>query len=111
MKTRSGIIATSMSRRTPRLPRRSWARPSMRSIWIDTFPQPRRPTADAPRSGTIRRSPPLNTINYYEMVTATVKKNGGGQNAEASTQEFARCLWCRACSIAGAVLGRTPSTC
>ena len=33
---------------------------------------------------------PLNTINYYEQVMALVKKNGGAQNAEARTQEFAR---------------------
>jgi Tannase and feruloyl esterase len=33
---------------------------------------------------------PLNTINYYEKVIATVKKNGGAQDAEARTQEFAR---------------------
>ena len=33
---------------------------------------------------------PLNTINYYEKVVATVRKNGGAQDADARTQEFAR---------------------
>lgn len=33
---------------------------------------------------------PLNTINYYDKVVEAVKKNGGAQNAETRTREFAR---------------------
>src|SRR4029453_849162 len=33
---------------------------------------------------------PLNTINYYESVVATVSKNVGAPDAEGRTQEFAR---------------------
>jgi len=33
---------------------------------------------------------PLNTINYYEKVVATVKKNGAAEDADARTHEFAR---------------------
>ncbi len=33
---------------------------------------------------------PLNTINYYEKVVATVGKNGAAQDADARTRQFAR---------------------